>query len=66
MHTKTSLLNRTAVRSKALATLAQRRPHLAAKFTRVSGEFLLAMEGALIVAIENRIQSMPSCGKTIR
>lgn len=65
MH-KTNLLNRKAVRSKALATLAHRRPHLAAKFTRVSSDFFQAVEGALIVAIENRIQSMPTCGKTIK
>lgn len=66
MITKTRLLNQSAVREKTLAVLASRRPHLAAKFTRVSGEFFIGMEAALTNAIEDHIINMPTSGKTIR
>lgn len=66
MTTKTRLLNRSAVRDKALAVLAHERPHLAAKFTRISGDFFARMEGQLIYAMENYIRAMPSVGKTLK
>jgi hypothetical protein len=66
MTTKTQLINRSAVREKALAVLQYKRPHLAAKFTRVGSEFFQAIEGHVIYAIEQRIESMPTSGKTLR
>lgn len=64
--TTTRLINRTAVREKTLAALARKRPHLAAKFTRVSGRFFTKVEGAAAAFIERYVESMPSSGKTIR
>jgi hypothetical protein len=60
------LINRAAVRDKALAVLASRRAHLAAKMTRVGAQFYVDAEAALVRFIEARIESMPSAGKTIR
>lgn len=66
MHSKHRLINRAAVREKALATLARDRAHLVEKFTRVSDDFFTAIEAEVVIAIEKRIQFMPSCGKTLR
>jgi hypothetical protein len=63
---KTPLLNRTAMRDKALAVLAATRPHLAAKLTRVSGQFYERAQAAVTVWLENHIEKMPSVGKTIK
>jgi hypothetical protein len=62
----TRLINRAAVRSKALAILAHRRPHLTAKFTRVSGKLYIAAQAALDAWLDRHVQDMPSKGKTIR
>lgn len=66
MHSKTKLLNRSAVRDKALAVLKDRRSHLADKFTRVGSSFFEAIEAQVTIAIENRILTAPSVGKTLR
>lgn len=66
MTTKTRLLNRSAVRDKALAVLANTRPHLAGKMTRVSGEFYMRLEAWLVMRLELYVRDMPSVGKTLR
>jgi hypothetical protein len=64
--TTTRLINRTAVREKTLAALAEKRPHLATKFTRVSGTFFTKVEKAAVLFIERYVESMSTSGKTIR
>jgi hypothetical protein len=62
----TRLLNRVAVRDYTLATLAEKRPDLAAKFTRISANFYAKAQGYLANWIDRTIETMPSAGKTIR
>lgn len=61
----TRLLNRSAVREKTLALLAEKRPALVAKKTRIAGSFYLRMQGHLSNAIAKYLEAMPSSGKTI-
>jgi hypothetical protein len=62
----TRLLCRSAVKQFTLDTLKSRRPHLAAKLTRVSSDFYVVMEARLRNAIVGHIDQLPSVGKTIR
>lgn len=66
MPKKNSLINRSAVREKSLALLAQNRPHLADKFTRVSEDYFVRIEGYLVYAIAKYLEVMPTSGKTLR
>ncbi len=59
-----SLLNKTHVRQLALDTAKAYRP--AAKFERVSKEFLDAIESATRMAVIARVKSHPSIGKTLK
>ncbi len=61
-----SLLNKSAVKKFTLATLQSERPHLAEKFTRVSGEYYIALEAKLRGVIREHLNTMPSNGKTIK
>lgn len=61
-----SLINRSAVKRACLDILAAERPHLAMKFTRVSGGLLNDLETALRLTITKHIQTMPTNGKTLR
>jgi hypothetical protein len=60
------LINKTHVRNYALAVLAEKRPALKEKMTRVSGEFFDRIDAAVRNAVVHHIESMPSTGKTIR
>lgn len=61
-----NITNKSAVRRYALDTLAQERPHLAEKFTRVGSDFFDAVEAAARATIRNRIATQSSVGKTLR
>jgi len=63
--TKTRLINRAAVREKAMAVIATKRPALSTKFTRVSGRFYRKAQAAVENFIEDYIERMPSAGKTL-
>src|ERR1017187_7802470 len=65
MKTNTRLLNRSACRSYALALIASRRAHLAGKITRVSGRYLVRLQGHLMALMQREIDAMPSKGKTL-
>lgn len=56
------LINKTNVRKYALDYARRTRP----KFTRVSGEFLEAIEATVRQKIINHINSIPSVGVTIK
>ena len=60
-----SLLNRTAVRKFTLDTIKVRRPHLAAKKTRISEDYFVRVEARLRAAIQTDIDNLNSTGKTI-
>lgn len=60
------IINQSAVRRYALDVLAQERPHLAGKFTRVGEDFFNAIETQTRALIRARIVNMPSVGKTLR
>lgn len=60
------LINRTAVRELALAILAHERPHLAAKFTQVSSNFLDTVEEKLKAVIVREVMAAPTNGRTLR
>jgi hypothetical protein len=66
MNSKTRLLNRSAVRDITFAILAEKRPALVGKLTRISGEYYQQMEARLINAIADHISRHPSCGATIK
>lgn len=66
MSIQTRLINRVAVRDFALAALAEHRPHLREKLTRVSGAFYGRAQAHLSIWIEQEIKAAPSLGKTIR
>ena len=57
-----SLLNRKAVKEFAMDYAHAFRP----KFTRVSKEFLIYIEGIVKEKIKNHIHTLPSLGKTIK
>lgn len=59
---ETPLINRAKVKDLALAC-AQ---HRARKFTRVSKEFLIAINHAAHQAVMNRVASHPSVGVTLK
>lgn len=59
-----SLINKSAVKAAALAFALVRYP--SGKFTRVSAEFLLGIEGETKRVIEARVNALPSVGKTIK
>ena len=61
-----SLLNKTNVRKYTEAVLAEKRPALVGKMTRVSAEFYVKVENATRQFVQNYIESMPSTGKTIK
>ena len=58
-----SLLNKKAVKNLALFFAEQLRP--SAGFTRVSSEFINAVESLVRNAIRDRVFSHPSRGKTL-
>jgi hypothetical protein len=60
------LINRSHVREYALAVLAEKRPALKEKMTRVSGEFFVKLDTQLRNYVQAHIESMPSVGKTIK
>ena len=55
------LINRAAVKRSALRAASGR----AHQFTRVSDEFLDAVEASLLRCIQQRVQAHPSKGKTL-
>ncbi len=61
MTTPTPLVNRKAVKALALACAQQR----ARKFTRVSDDFIVAVETAVRTSIANRVANHPSVGITL-
>ena len=66
MNTNTHLIKRAALKARVFAILAERRPHLAGKMTRVSGEFIDQCEGHLVRWLERELDQMPTTGKTVR
>jgi hypothetical protein len=54
------------VRDFTFAVLKEKRPALANKLTRISGDYYAAMEARLINAIVDHISRHPSCGATIK
>lgn len=60
------LINKTHVRHYAFAVIAEKRPALKEKMTRVSGEFFDRIDAATRSAVVHAIESMPSTGKTIK
>ena len=66
MNNPTRLINRRAVREFTFVVLAERRPALAGKLTRISGDYYAAMEARLVNAITDHVSRLPSVGATIR
>ena len=62
----THLINRAAVRAFTFAALAEKRPALVHKMTRISGRYYAKGEACVAAWIERELASMPSVGKTIR
>lgn len=62
----TRLLNRAGVRQYTFAAIADKRPGLTGKMTRVSADFYLRAQRQLASWIDDTIEAMPSCGKTVR
>ena len=60
------LINPKEVRAFILKTLKARRPALAHYIDRVSAESVNLVEGDLINAIQRRVDTMPSKGKTVK
>jgi len=60
------LLNKAAVRKYIRNRLAASRPHLAEKFTVISNETFLALDGFLRVKIDAEIKDHISTGKTFK
>jgi len=58
-----NLINRTAVKSLALAASADSR---GGKFTRVSKDFLDRIETKVRILTVNEVRAHPSCGVTLR
>lgn len=58
------LINRSAVKKLALEEALVRFP--GGKFTRVSGEFLLAIEGEVKESVKRKVAQLASVGKTIK
>lgn len=59
------LVNPKQARAKLLAMLREVRPALADRITRVSPSAITALEGDLINCMRNRLQHLPSVGKTL-
>ena len=57
-----SLINKKKVKEFALG-LGQARFH---KFTRVSGDFFIEIEGVVKDYIRRKVENLPSVGKTIK
>lgn len=57
-----SLLNKKAVKQFTVDYAKATRP----KFTRVSAEFLVYIEGVVKEKIKNHIHTLPSVGKTVK
>lgn len=60
-----SLINNAAVKRYTLSAVAEQRPHLADKFTRISADYLTRVEAHVRNYIQEQIRNMPSTGKTI-
>lgn len=58
-----ALINKAQVKKYALHQSKERR---GGKFTRVSAEFLEAINGAVIRAVIDRVHGHPSVGKTLK
>lgn len=63
---KTNLLNRSAVVKTIRAVLAERRPHLAEKFTRIDSQLIAQLDKNLYWLIVQRVDMAPTVGKTLR
>jgi hypothetical protein len=61
-----SLLNETRVRAYTLDMLKNKRPHLAAKKTRISQEYIDRIEARLRAIIVNEVDVMSTTGATIK
>lgn len=59
-----NLINRSAVKKMALEVALVRYP--SGKFSRVSAEFLLGIEGEVKRIVELRVNAIPSVGHTIK
>ena len=57
------LINKAAVKKYALHLSKSNR---GGKFTRISGEFLEAINGAVVRAVIDRVHCHPSVGKTLK
>lgn len=62
---KPNVLKRSAVVELIRAVLADKRPHLADKFTRIDKDYFPYLERELQLAIERRIMAAPTVGKTL-
>lgn len=62
----TPRLNRAGVRQYTFDAISEKRPALAGKITRISAGFYLRADRQLAAWIDRTVESMPSCGKTIR
>lgn len=65
MTTNTRLINRTALKTITMAVLAERRPHLATKFSRIGGDFFDHVEHEFRAALDRAIDNAPTTGKTL-
>jgi len=60
------LINRTELKRYILRRIEARRPHLAERFTRVSGAATGYYEAQLKIMIDRDIDAHPTVGKTFR
>lgn len=60
-----SLLNKAAVRKLAQHHIEERAAKGGRKFTRIKPSFFESVEGAVRVAVKNRVHSAPSLGVTL-
>lgn len=61
-----SLINKTHVRNYTLAALAEKRPALKDKMTRISDEYFIKVDAATRRFVSSYLETMPSSGKTIK
>lgn len=60
------IINKAKVRDYTLAVVAEKRPAIKDKMTRMSGEYFDKVDAAARNFIQNYVASMPSTGKTIK
>lgn len=60
------IINKAKVRDYTMAAIAEKRPALKDKMTRVSGEFFEKVDAATRNFIQAHVSAMPSSGKTVK